>query len=57
VFFLSEGRIVAEGSVDAVKTSADPYVMQFIRGEPDGPVPFHLPSASYARDLGLGPRG
>ena len=56
VFFLSEGRIVAEGSVDAVKTSTDPYVKQFIHGEPDGPVPFHLPNASYAEDLGLAPR-
>jgi phospholipid/cholesterol/gamma-HCH transport system ATP-binding protein len=28
-------------------------VLQFIRGEPDGPVRFHYPSRSYADDLGM----
>ena len=45
--------IAGEGATDAVKVSADPFVHQFIRGKPDGPVPFHYPSDDYAADMGL----
>ena len=30
-----------------------PYVRQFVRGETDGPVPFHYPAKPYAVDVGL----
>ena len=53
VYFISEGVVVAEGSTADVKVSKDPFVHQFIRGEPDGPVPFHYPSDAYAADLEL----
>jgi phospholipid/cholesterol/gamma-HCH transport system ATP-binding protein len=54
VYFLVEGRIAAHGTTEAIRVSTDPFVYQFIRGEPDGPVPFHLPGARYAEELGLG---
>ena len=53
VYFISDGVVVAEGSTADVKVSKDPFVHQFIRGEPDGPVPFHYPSDAYAADLEL----
>ena len=53
VYFIADGAIAAEGATDAVKVSNDPFVHQFIRGQPDGPVPFHYPSASYAGDLNV----
>lgn len=47
VYFVSEGRIVAEGTPDEIRNSDAPYVHQFIWGETDGPVPFHYPSRAY----------
>jgi phospholipid/cholesterol/gamma-HCH transport system ATP-binding protein len=57
VYFLADGTVAAEGSTAAVKASTDPFVHQFIRGQPDGPVPFHYPSAAYAEDMEVGARG
>jgi phospholipid/cholesterol/gamma-HCH transport system ATP-binding protein len=53
VYFLSQGRIVAEGTPADMMVSADPYVKQFVHAEADGPVPFHYPGKSLAEDLGL----
>ena len=56
VYFLSQGKIVAQGTPDEMRASADPYVKQFVHAEADGPVPFHYPGKSLADDLGLGDR-
>ena len=53
VYFLSSGKIVAHGTPEQMKASADPYVKQFVNAETDGPVPFHYPGKSLADDLGL----
>jgi len=55
VYFISDGKIAAEGSTADVKASQDPFVHQFIGGEPDGPVPFHYPSEPYEADMELAP--
>ena len=44
VYFVSEGRVVAEGTPDQIRASEDPFVHQFVNAEPDGPVPFHYPA-------------
>jgi phospholipid/cholesterol/gamma-HCH transport system ATP-binding protein len=54
VYFLSEGRIVAQGTPDEMRASQDAYVRQFVHAEADGPVPFHYPGRSLADDVGLG---
>jgi phospholipid/cholesterol/gamma-HCH transport system ATP-binding protein len=51
VYFVSEGRVVAEGTAQEVRRSVQPFVRQFINGEPDGPVAFHYPAQSYLADL------
>ncbi|AKZ65132.1 toluene ABC transporter ATP-binding protein [Herbaspirillum hiltneri N3] len=56
VYFLSEGKIVAQGTPDEMRASQDPYVKQFVHAEADGPVPFHYPGRSLAEDVGLGGR-
>ncbi|WP_296942729.1 ABC transporter ATP-binding protein [uncultured Massilia sp.] len=56
VYFMASGRIVAEGTPEDLRRSTDPYVVQFINNQPDGPVPFHYPGKSLAEDLGLGGR-
>ena len=51
LYFVSEGKIVASGTADEVRASADTFVRQFVDGEPDGPVPFHYPAQPYAQEL------
>jgi len=53
VYFLAEGKIVAEGTPAEIRASEMPYVKQFVEGKPDGPVRFHYPAPDYAADLGL----
>lgn len=53
VYFLADGKVVAQGATEDVKKSDDPFVKQFIRGLPDGPVPFHYQQNAYAADLDL----
>ncbi len=53
VYFVSEGRVVGEGTPAEIRHSDLPFVRQFVRGEPDGPVPFHYPARDYAAELGL----
>jgi phospholipid/cholesterol/gamma-HCH transport system ATP-binding protein len=55
LYFVSEGRIVGEGTPDEVRASTDPFVRQFVHGEADGPVPFHYAARPYAADVGLAP--
>jgi len=56
VYFLSAGKIVAQGTPQEMRESSDPYVRQFVHAQADGPVPFHYPGKSLAEDLGLGGR-
>ena len=51
VYFVSEGKIVAEGTAEEMKNSTVPYVHQFVWGEADGPVPFQYPSRPYGEEL------
>jgi phospholipid/cholesterol/gamma-HCH transport system ATP-binding protein len=51
IYFVSEGRIVAEGSPVEIRASKDPWVHQFVWAEADGPVPFQFPSPPYGQDL------
>jgi len=51
VYFVSAGKIVAEGTPDEIKKSTTPYVHQFVWGEADGPVPFHYPAPPYGASL------
>ena len=53
LYFVSEGRIIARGTPDEVRDSTDPFVRQFVDGEPDGPVPFHYPARPYAEELSV----
>ncbi|HEX7748299.1 MAG TPA: ABC transporter ATP-binding protein [Bordetella sp.] len=43
VYLVGRGKLAASGAPDALKTSQDPYVRQFLDGAPDGPVAFNYP--------------
>jgi phospholipid/cholesterol/gamma-HCH transport system ATP-binding protein len=51
MYFVSEGKIIAQGTAAEVRASADAFVRQFVDGAPDGPVPFHYPASSYRSEL------
>jgi phospholipid/cholesterol/gamma-HCH transport system ATP-binding protein len=55
VYFIAEGAVVAHGATGEIKASNDPFVRQFIRALPDGPVPFHYKHESYEKDLDFTP--
>jgi len=55
VYFISDGRIAAEGPTAEILASKDPFVYQFIHAEPDGPVHFHYPALPLRTDLGFLP--
>lgn len=43
VYLVGQGRLVMSGSPQMLSDAEDPYVRQFLRGEPDGPVAFQYP--------------
>ena len=51
IYFMSGGRVVAQGTPDEIRASRDPFVHQFVCAEADGPVPFHYPAAPFEQDL------
>jgi len=51
LYFVSQGRIIAQGTPSEVRASGDAFVRQFVDGEPDGPVPFHYPAPAYRTEL------
>lgn len=56
IVFIANGNIVAQGTPDDIRASADPLVHQFFTASPDGPVEFHYPAVSVADDFGAGAR-
>jgi phospholipid/cholesterol/gamma-HCH transport system ATP-binding protein len=47
----SQGKIVASGTPDEIRAHPNPEVQQFIKGEPDGPVPLKLSRDDYVTRL------
>jgi len=53
LFFIHDGVVAAEGSVDDMLNSTNPFVHQFLHAEPDGPIAFQYPSRPYTDDLNI----
>ncbi|MBI3222817.1 MAG: ABC transporter ATP-binding protein [Nitrosomonadales bacterium] len=53
IYFLHDGVVAAQGTVDELTNSQDPIIHQFLHAEPDGPISFQFPSQPYAEDLNL----
>jgi phospholipid/cholesterol/gamma-HCH transport system ATP-binding protein len=51
IVVLFRGKVVAEGTADEIRHSADPLVQQFINGSPEGPIPLRQSSRDYLEDL------
>jgi phospholipid/cholesterol/gamma-HCH transport system ATP-binding protein len=48
---LFRGKVMAEGTPEAIRRSSDPLVQQFLAGSPDGPIPLRQSSRDYLEDL------
>jgi phospholipid/cholesterol/gamma-HCH transport system ATP-binding protein len=46
-----QGTIIASGTPEEMRAHPNPEVQQFIRGEPDGPVPLKLSEVDYVTRL------
>ncbi len=57
IYLLAGGRVVAQGTADELYESDSQWAQQFLKGLPDGPVPFHYPAPDYAGDLLAGGEG
>lgn len=53
VYVIAQGQVIAHGDIDAVFSSQDPRVQQFISGSPDGPVAFQYPAQPINEALGI----
>jgi phospholipid/cholesterol/gamma-HCH transport system ATP-binding protein len=51
IYIVADGKVIGQGTPDEVLNAEDARVRQFIRGLPDGPVPFHYPAVDYRQDL------
>jgi phospholipid/cholesterol/gamma-HCH transport system ATP-binding protein len=53
VYFMADGKVIAEGTPDQIRASTEPFVNQFVNGRLEGPVPFQYPAPDYGADLAL----
>ncbi len=50
-YLIADGRVVGEGTPEDLMHEDKGWVQQFMKGLPDGPVPFHYPAQNYQNDL------
>lgn len=53
VAMIHKGELVGLGTADEIKTSANPYIEQFINGRPEGPIDFFKEDIGIIEALGL----
>jgi phospholipid/cholesterol/gamma-HCH transport system ATP-binding protein len=51
IYVVADGIVVGEGTPEDLRQSDSQWVAQFMRGLPDGPVPFHYPGPGYVDEL------
>jgi len=51
VYYMADGKVEFHGTPDEVRSAALPSMRQFVRGEIDGPSPFHYPAPEYRQNL------
>jgi len=51
IYVISNGKVVGQGSPGELERTDSEWVEQFMKGLPDGPVPFHYPAPDYIDEL------
>lgn len=50
-YIIADQKVIAEGTSEQLLQSQDPRVVQFLKGESDGPVRFKYPAQDYMKEL------
>ena len=50
-YIIANRKVVAHGTPEQLREEHNPEVEQFLKGLPDGPVPFHIPAGDLLQDL------
>ncbi len=56
IYIIAEQKIIGHGTPDEIREQTSPLVKQFVKGEADGPVPFHFKATDYRSELIKGGR-
>lgn len=51
IIILYYGKMIAQGTVDSIRNSTDPRVVQFVNGTPEGPIPFTRTNKNYLDEI------
>jgi phospholipid/cholesterol/gamma-HCH transport system ATP-binding protein len=51
VYIIADKKVIGQGTQQAIMQNSSAQLQQFIRGLPDGPVPFDYPARSLAEDF------
>ncbi|RTE65924.1 ATP-binding cassette domain-containing protein [Amphritea opalescens] len=51
IYIIADGGVIAHGTPAQLEQNDSEQVQQFMKGLPDGPVPFHFPANDYETDL------
>jgi phospholipid/cholesterol/gamma-HCH transport system ATP-binding protein len=55
IYIIADKKIIGHGTPEQIRQDSSPLVKQFVKGESDGPVPFHYPAPPLVDEL-LGAR-
>ena len=53
LYFIHNGVVAAQGTVNEMLNSQDPSVHQFLHAEPDGPIAFQYSGTHYLDGLNI----
>ncbi|WP_313515171.1 ATP-binding cassette domain-containing protein [Pseudomonas sp.] len=51
IYVVGDSQVLGHGTPQSLRESDNPRIRQFMKGTPDGPVPFHYPAADYRDEL------
>ena len=51
IYVIADGKLIGSGSPEELFNEESPRIQQFIKGLPDGPVPFHYPARDFKEEL------
>jgi len=51
IYIIAERKVIGHGTPEQILGQDSPLVQQFVKGESDGPVPFHYKAAPYEYEL------
>ena len=51
IYVIADGKIIDQGTPEAIRQSPSTWIQQFITGAADGPVHFHYPAKDYIDEL------